>query len=73
MKRLTRFVEILGIFGLWDKHTWKTLFPPFRGWDVGCGYCALVGDALKSGRCDRARELRDGGKCGVTEKKSDGT
>ena len=68
MNRLVRFFEIWGIFGPWDRLTWKTLFPPFRGWDVGCGYCALEEDALKARRCDRSREFRHAGKCGVTEK-----
>lgn len=68
MKRLVRFFEIWRIFGPWDRLTWMTLFPPFRGWDVGCGYCALCDDALSAHRCDRAREFRYAGKCGVTEK-----
>jgi hypothetical protein len=67
MKRLVRFFEIWDIFGPWCKYTWMTLFPPYRGWDVGCGYCALEEDAMKARRCDRAKEFGYE-KCGTTKK-----
>ncbi len=65
--RPVRFVEIWRIFGPWDKLTWMTLFPPYHGWDVGCGYCAMEGDAMKARRCDRAQKFGYQ-KCGTTER-----
>lgn len=62
---LKRFVEIGRCFGWLDVDTWKTLFPPFNGWDVGCGYCAMEKDALKRGRCERHEVMRPDSKCGT--------
>lgn len=67
MKRIKRFIEIWKAFGLFDKDTWKTLFPPFKGWDVGCGYCAMYGDALKRGKCERYLIMGENARCGTTE------
>ena len=67
VERLVRFREIWEIFGPWCKYTWMTLFPPYRGWDVGCGYCALADDAMRDRRCDRAKQFGYK-KCGTTEK-----
>jgi hypothetical protein len=65
VNRFGRFCNTWSIFGPWDRLTWKTLFPPFTGWDVGCGYCALEESAVKARRCDRSRAFRHAGKCGV--------
>lgn len=62
--RLIRITEIWRLFGPFDRDTWKTIFQPFRGWDVGCGYCDLEAEALKQRRCDRARRFHYRGKCG---------
>ena len=66
--RLRRFWEIRSILGFRCPWTWMTLFPPFRGWDVGCLYCAYCEEAMKAGRCERQKEFRYDGKCGVLEK-----
>ena len=60
-----RFVEIGRVFGWTDKDTWKTLFAPFKGWDVGCGYCLKESEALKLGKCERYRVMGKGSKCGL--------
>ena len=64
ISRLVRFFEIWGIFGPWSTDTWKTFFPPFRGWDVGCGYCRLEKRALRKRHCERAKRMGYA-KCGV--------
>ena len=64
-----RFIELgrsIG-WGWLDRDTWKTLFPPFAGWDVGCGYCALEAESLRLGRCERHEKMGAGSKCGVLE------
>ena len=49
--RLHRVREVFQIFGL-HRLTWLTVWPPFRGWDVGCGYCDNEQEALKTGHCE---------------------
>ena len=68
MSRLRRFAWVWSVFGPWHRYTWRTLFPRFRGWDVGCGYCALEAEALRSGRCNRAAMFRYKGKCGTVQR-----
>ena len=70
MKRIVRFIEIWRIFGPWCKFTWWTLFPPYRGWDVGCTYCELYDDAMKARHCNKAK-VHGYEKCGTTEKPVD--
>ena len=43
------------MFGLWDRMTLRAIFPPFYGWDIGCGYCAFEGAAKGLRRCPRGR------------------
>ena len=71
VERLVRFREIWSIFGLRDADTWRTLFPPYRGWDVGCYYCACYEDAIKAKRCEHGK-LFGWSKCGTTEKPNAG-
>lgn len=66
--KLSRFFEIWDMFGPFHFLTWKTLFPPFKGWDIGCGYCALEDDAIKAKHCKRAEAFGYHGQCGTTEK-----
>ena len=72
MKRLhignfKRFMEIGRMFGWFDRDTWKTLFPPFAGWDVGCGYCALEAESQRLGRCERHDKMGEWSKCGTLD------
>ena len=71
-KRRSRLLEIQALFGVFSKWPWMTLFPPFKGWDVGCGYCALEQDSIKAHRCDRSVEFGHEGFCGVHEKPTAG-
>ena len=63
MKRFLRFIEMGAVFGFLDKLTWRELFPPFPGWDDGCGYCALESNAAKRGHCERGEKMKYN-KCG---------
>ena len=72
MNRITRFIEIWGIFGPFSRDTWGILFPPYRGWDIGCGYCAMEPDAMKARKCARAKAFKYAGACGVTHKPTGG-
>jgi len=65
LRRLVRFFEVWSIFGPWNKLTWMTLFPPFRGWDIGCGYCRLERLALRKRHCERAKRTWYYAQCGV--------
>lgn len=63
--RIKRTIEIGKTFGWLDRLTWKTLFPPFRGWDVGCGYCRMEAGALEHGACSRYEQMGTGSYCGI--------
>ena len=63
--RIKRVIELWRCMG-WDYRLFKkTLFPPFPGWDIGCGYCYLERRALKAGRCRRSEDVKHKGGCGV--------
>lgn len=64
LRRLVRFAEIWRLFGPASPDTWRTLFPPFKGWDVGCGYCRNEKQALGKRYCRRG-ELKNYRGCGV--------
>jgi len=58
-----RFFEVAAILGFLDKDTWRTLFPPFKGWDIGCYYCDLHDRSVERGVCGYG-ERRGWKKCG---------
>lgn len=62
--RIKRAIEVARMFGWRDAWVWRTLFPPYRGWDIGCGYCVHEADALAAGRCVRSEALKHRGGCG---------
>ena len=64
LKRIPRAYEIGKVFSWRDPWTRATLFPPYRGWDVGCGYCKHHRKALRNRRCERAEDFEYSGKCG---------
>ena len=66
---LVRFFEVAGILGFLDKDTWRTLFPPFKGWDIGCYYCDLHDRSVERGACGYG-ERRGWKKCGRVKEES---
>ena len=67
IQRIKRYIEIAKYFGWFNSISLRHLFPYYRGWDIGCGYCACEQDAMKSGRCERGIEY-GWQKCGTTER-----
>jgi len=63
LNRLVRFIEFGACLGFLDKDTWRVLFPPFDGWDVGCRYCDLEETSLQHGWCMRGKGMHYRG-CG---------
>jgi hypothetical protein len=54
--RIVRIREIADTFGWTHTITLRTIFPPFRGWDVGCIYCAHEAGSIKAGKCARGKQ-----------------
>jgi hypothetical protein len=65
-RRLYRAYEVYHCIG-WDWDIVRTVFPPYRGFDIGCEYCAYHEDAMKAGRCELGKEY-GWKKCGRTSK-----
>ena len=59
------FWRMVKLFGWSYKATWRTLFPPFKGWDIGCGYCYLEAESIKRRVCPRGY-CHKYKQCGVT-------
>lgn len=57
MNRLRRALELARLFGPFDRDVWRTLFPPFKGWDTGCGPCKHCPAARLAKRCARGERL----------------
>lgn len=64
MSRLRRAIELSRFFGLFSREVWRTLFPPFRGWSIGCVPCKNCHAARMAKRCPRGERLEFKG-CGV--------
>ena len=66
---MVRFFEVAAILGFLDEDTWRTLFPPFKGWDIGCYYCDLHDRAVERKACGYG-ERRGWKKCGRVKEES---
>ena len=66
MKRLLRALELARLFGPFDPDVWRTLFPPYHGWDTSCRSCKHCPAANLAKRCARGERLGFW-KCGETE------
>lgn len=63
MTRLLRALELARLFGPFDRDVWRTLFPPYHGWDIGCRVCKHCPAAKLAKRCARGERL-EFWKCG---------
>jgi len=63
-RRIHRVIEVASLFGWTSRMTWQTIFRPFAGWDIGCGYCQHEARALAARRCARYIATGRKGGCG---------
>ena len=63
---LVRFWRMVKLFGWSYRVTWQTLFPPFKGWEIGCDYCGCQAESIRRGECKRGKAFGWVG-CGVTD------
>ena len=54
------------VFGFWHANTLTAFFPPFYGWDMGCGYCAKEAESIRLRKCARGKAHKWTG-CGTNE------
>lgn len=66
MNRIRRAIELSRFFGPFSSEVWRTLFPPFNGWSIGCVPCIHCQAARLARRCARGERLEFKG-CGVTK------